>query len=82
LAEDPILWLAYWRTGDAYTSIEQWDPAEEPLKQAVWLNPDFTGPYILVGKVEMKKGDPALAAGFLERVLKMDPGLFRPLHSR
>ncbi len=73
LAENPVLWLAYWRMGDAYTRLEQWDPAETALKQAVWLNRDFTGPYILLGKVELKKGDAALAAGFLERALKMDP---------
>jgi tetratricopeptide (TPR) repeat protein len=73
LAENPILWLAYWRMGDAYTRIEQWDHAEVALKQAVWLNPDFTGPYILLGKVELNKGDPNLAAGFLQRALKMDP---------
>jgi tetratricopeptide (TPR) repeat protein len=73
---NPILWLAYWRMGDAYTRIEEWNQAEDALKQAVWLNQDFTGPYILLGKVELKKGDPQLATGFLERALKMDPKNF------
>ncbi len=73
LEVDPILWLVYWRMGDAYTRIENWNEAERALKQAIWLNQNFTGPYILLGKVEMKKGDAALAAGFLERALKMDP---------
>ncbi len=73
LENDPILWLAYWRMGDAYTRLENWNEAERALKQAIWLNQNFTGPYILLGKVELKKGDPSLATGFLERALKMDP---------
>ncbi len=70
---NPILWLAYWRMGDAYTRIENWEKAEQALKQSIWLNQTFSGPYILLGKVELKKGDPDLAVGFLERALKMDP---------
>ncbi len=70
---NPILWLVYWRMGDAYTRLEKWPEAEQALKQAIWLNQTFTGPYILMGKVQMKKGSPDLAAGFLERALKMDP---------
>ena len=73
LAINPIAWYVFWRMGDAYTRVENWNEAERALKQAVWLNPDFSGPYILLGKVELKKGLPDLAAGFLERALKMDP---------
>jgi len=70
---NPILWIAYWRMGDAYSRIEKWDDAERALKQSIWLNETFSGPYILLGKVELKKGDAELAAGFLERGLKTDP---------
>lgn len=70
---NPLFWLAYWRMGDAYSRLARWDEAEAALKQAIWLNQDFTGPYILLGKVELKKGLPQLAAGYLERALKMDP---------
>lgn len=70
---NPIAWMAYWRMGDAYTRVEDWNKAESALKQAAWLNPDFSGPFILLGKVELKKGLPDLAAGFLERAIKMDP---------
>jgi tetratricopeptide (TPR) repeat protein len=76
LAINPIAWDAYWRMGDAYTRVEKWDDAEKALKQAVWLNADFSGPFILLGKVEMKKGNADLAAGFLERAIKMDPSNF------
>jgi tetratricopeptide (TPR) repeat protein len=70
---NPILWIAYWRMGDAYSRIEKWDEAERALKQSIWLNETFSAPYILLGKVELKKGDAQVAAGFLERGLKVDP---------
>ena len=70
---NPILWLAYWRMGDAYTRLEKWDDAERALKQSVWLNQNFTGPYILLGKVELNKGDPQLAAEFLQHALQLEP---------
>src|SRR2546427_271549 len=72
----PILWLVYWRLGDAYARLEKWDEAERALKQAIWLNQDFSGSFILLGKVELKKGDARLASEFLERALKMDPNNF------
>ena len=72
LALNPLLWLVYWRMGDGYTRLENWDEAERCLKQAIWLNQNFTGPYILLGKVELKKGDAQLATGFLEKAVKMD----------
>jgi tetratricopeptide (TPR) repeat protein len=73
LALDPMSWLTYWRMGDAYSRLEKWDDAERALKQSIWLDETFTGPYILLGKVEMKKGEMQLAAGFLEHALAMDP---------
>jgi tetratricopeptide (TPR) repeat protein len=73
LAIDPMSWLTYWRMGDAYSRLEKWDDAERALKQSIWLDETFTGPYILLGKVEMKKGSLRLAAGFLEHALSMDP---------
>ncbi len=73
LALDPMSWLTYWRMGDAYSRLEKWDDAERALKQSIWLDQTFTGPYILLGKVEMKKGELRLAAGFLEHALSMDP---------
>lgn len=73
---NPIAWYTYWRMGDAYTRLEKWDEAEQALMQSIWLNQDFSGPYILLGKVELKKGLADLAAGFLERAIKMDPNNF------
>jgi Tfp pilus assembly protein PilF len=43
------------------------------LKEAIWLNESSSGAYILLGQIQLKKGDAGLAAGFLERALKLDP---------
>ncbi len=73
LAINSTVWLVYWRLGDAYTRLEKYDEAERALKQSIWLNESFTGSYLLLGEVELKKGNPELGAGFLERALKLDP---------
>ncbi len=73
LAINPTVWLVYWRLGDTYARLEKYDDAEKALKESVWLNESFTGSYLLLGEVEMKKGNLELGAGFLERALKLDP---------
>ncbi len=70
---NPTVWLVYWRLGDAYARLEKYDEAEQALKQSIWLNETFTGSYVLLGQIELKKNDWDLAAGFLERALKLDP---------
>ena len=62
----------YWRLGDAYARLEKYDEAIRALKQAIWLNETFTGPFVLLGEISLKKGDLQLAVGFLERALKLD----------
>jgi Flp pilus assembly protein TadD len=42
------------------------------LKQAVWLNETTSGPYILLGQVALKRDNPGLAAGYLERAVRLD----------
>lgn len=73
LALNPTVWLVYWRLGDALIRLERYDDAEKVLKQSLWLNETFTGSYLLLGEIQLKKGDAALAAGFLNRALKLDP---------
>lgn len=70
---NPTVWLVYWRLGDAYARLEKYDEAEKALKQSIWLNETFTGSYLLLGEVEVKKGNLELGAGLLERALKLDP---------
>ncbi len=70
---NPTVWLVYWRLGDAYARLEKYEEAEKVLKESIWLNDSATGPYLLLGQIQLKKGDPELAAGFLERATKLDP---------
>lgn len=73
LAINPSVWLVYWRLGDAYVRLERYDEAEKVLREAVWLNETSSGSYILLGQVGLKRNDPAMAAGFLERAAELDP---------
>jgi tetratricopeptide (TPR) repeat protein len=76
LAVDPTLWLVYWRLGDAYMRLGKYDDAESALKKAIWLNEASPGAFVLLGEIALKKNDPALASGFLERALAIDPQSF------
>lgn len=73
LGVNPTVWLVYWRLGDAYVRLENYDEAEKVLKEAIWLNEWSSGAYILLGQIALKRGDSDIAAGFLERALKLDP---------
>ena len=65
--------MAYYRMGDAYTRQLQWDKAIGALQRSVWLNPYFSGPYILMGKAYQAKGDRGAAEGMLRRAISYDP---------
>ena len=39
----------------------------------MWLNPYFSGPYVLMGKAYQAKGDRAAAEGMLRRAVGYDP---------
>ena len=64
---------AYDRLADAYTRVMRWDDAERLLQRSIWLDSTASGPYILMGKVLLKKNEPTLAMRSLERALSMDP---------
>ncbi len=76
IAVNPTVWLVYWRLGDAYMRLAKYDDAESILKKAIWLNEASPAAFILLGEIALKKNDPALAAGFLERALALDPQSF------
>lgn len=72
-AANPLQGAVYERLGDAYSRQAHYPEAERVLQQAVLLEPNATGPYILLGKVLLKQGQPVGAAGFLQKAEVMDP---------
>lgn len=70
----------YDRLGDSYSRIGKYDDAERALQRAILLDATATGPYILMGKVLIKKDDFISAANYLEKALRMDPGNYIAHH--
>lgn len=71
---NPLEGSVYNRLGDAYFRAARYDDAQRVLQQDLLLEPNSTGPYILLGKTMLKKGDAVGAASFLEHARDMDPG--------
>ena len=72
-AHDPLEASIYDRLGDAYSRATKYDEAQRSLQEAVLLEPNSTGPYILLGKTMLKKSDPVAAVTYLQRAEQMDP---------
>ena len=70
----------YYKLADAYSRAQKYEDAEKLLQRSIWLDATSTGPYILMGKVLEKKGEPLLAARALQRALAMDPNNPIPHH--
>ena len=75
-SRNPLEPAVYDRLGDAYTRTGEYAKAQQSLQRAVLLEPNATGPYILLGKVMLKRDDPLGALTYLERAEKMDPANF------
>jgi len=73
LAINPGHATTYYKLADAYSRVQKYDDAEKLLQRSIWLDAAATGPYILMGKVLEKKGEPALAVRSLQRAIAMDP---------
>jgi predicted Zn-dependent protease len=69
---NPLDGTIYDRLGDAYSRTGDYTKAQQSLQRALLLEPNSTGPYILLGKVLLKRQDPASALMYLERAEKMD----------
>lgn len=74
---DPLEGSVYDRLGDAYLRAGNYQLAQESLQQALLLEPDSTGPYILLGKVLLRRDDPAGALTYLQRADAMDSENYR-----
>jgi Flp pilus assembly protein TadD len=63
----------YDRLGDAYARLDRLDEAQQALTRAIALERTSTGPFILMGKVLLRKSDPGTALLYLQRAAQMDP---------
>ena len=70
----------YDRLGDSYSRIGKYDDAERALQRAILLDATATGPYILMGKVLIKKKDFVSATTYLQKALRMDPSNYISHH--
>ena len=73
---DPLAPGLYDRLGDTYLRTGNYPKAESALRKAIVLEPNSTGPYILLGKTLLKEADAAGAVLYLEHARQMDPGNF------
>jgi len=73
LAINPANPVTYYKLADAYSRVQKYEEAERMLQRSIWLDATATGPYVLLGKVLQKKGEPILAVGYLQRAAAMDP---------
>lgn len=73
---NPLNGNVYDRLGDAYVRSGDDAKAQAALSQAVLLEPNASGPYILLGKVMLNQKNYLLAILYLERAIGMDPGNF------
>ena len=76
-AANPLQGVVYESLGDAYSRAARYPEGEQVLRQALLLEPNATGPLILLGKVLLKEGQPVGASTFLQRAETMDPANYR-----
>jgi tetratricopeptide (TPR) repeat protein len=73
LAVNPGSAMAWYQLGDVHVRQAKWDQAIVTLQRSLWLNPFYSGPYILLGRAYMKTGQTATAEGMLRRGIQYDP---------
>ncbi len=80
IRNNPGYAASYDRLADVDLRMAQLDEAEKLLKRSFLLDSNSTGPYILLGKVHLKKKDYAQARMYLEKAVRMDPNNFISHH--
>jgi tetratricopeptide (TPR) repeat protein len=66
--------VVYERMGDAYLRTGNLDLAQQSLTRALSLDMSSTGPFILMGRVLLRRQDARTAIMYLQHAEKMDPG--------
>jgi predicted Zn-dependent protease len=70
---NPMSGEVYERLGDSYLRASRYEDAQQALNCALLLEPNATGPYILLGQVLLKRDDPLTALNYLLRAERVDP---------
>jgi predicted Zn-dependent protease len=71
---NPMDGEVYEHLGDSYLRASRFEDAQQALNCALLLEPNATGPYILLGQVLLKRDDPLTALNYLTHAERMDPG--------
>jgi predicted Zn-dependent protease len=71
---NPMDGEVYEHLGDSYLRASRFEDAQQALNCALLLEPNATGPYILLGQVLLKRDDPLTALNYLIRAEHMDSG--------
>lgn len=79
-AVNPSDAAVYYKLADAYSRVQKWDEAQKLLQQSIWLDSTASGPFVLLGKVLLRKGEARLAARALEKSAQMDPNNYVAHH--
>jgi predicted Zn-dependent protease len=69
---NPMDGEVYERLGDSYLRASRYEDAQQALNCALLLEPNSTGPYILLGQVLLKRDDALTALSYLLRAEHMD----------
>jgi cytochrome c-type biogenesis protein CcmH/NrfG len=70
---NPNFSKAWYRLGEVHARKQEWTAAIPNLERAIWLNQDFSGPYIVLGKCYFKTQNFTNAEGILKHALALDP---------
>lgn len=70
---NPAYPATYDRLGDVYIHLGKYQEAQGALTKALSLDTSSTGPFILMGKVLLLRGDAQTASMYLRHAAKMDP---------
>jgi len=72
-AESPDAVGAHFEIAQAYFALGRWQEAEPHADSAVALQPDFARAHLLMGNINLKKGDGSAAIHEFQSCLNLDP---------
>jgi len=71
--ESPDAVGAHFEIAQAYFALGRWQEAEPHATRAVALQPDFARAHLLLGNINLKKGDGSAAINEFQSYLKLEP---------